>query len=121
MHTAKAAEAKQADAAKAAREAKLALAPVAVFISRTTQKLYVRRGFEAILEAPLTIRNPDRPIGTHVFTAGVGAEGGLRWTAVTIDSGDNAQAGLARVRIQQDVRDRIAPTAWPKSSLIISD
>jgi lipoprotein-anchoring transpeptidase ErfK/SrfK len=118
---AKAAEAKQADAAKAAREAKLALAPVSVFISRTTQKLYVRRGFEAILEAPLTIRNPDKPIGTHVFTAVARAEGGLRWTAVTIDSGDNAQAALDRISIPQDVLDRIAPTAWPKSSLIISD
>src|SRR5204863_659703 len=66
---AKAAEAKRADAANAAREAKLALEPVSVFISRTTQRLYVRRGFEATLEVPVTIRNPDKPIGTHVFTA----------------------------------------------------
>jgi lipoprotein-anchoring transpeptidase ErfK/SrfK len=40
---AKAAETKKADAAKAASEAKLALEPVSVFISRATQKLYVRR------------------------------------------------------------------------------
>src|SRR5215510_1780593 len=53
---AKAAEAKRADAANAAREAKLELQPVSVFISRTTQKLYVRRGFESILEVPITIR-----------------------------------------------------------------
>src|SRR5262245_10133858 len=33
----------QLDAAKAAREAKLSLVPVSVFISRATQKLYVRR------------------------------------------------------------------------------
>jgi hypothetical protein len=118
---AKAAEAKRDDAAKAAREAKLALQPVSVFISRTTQKLYVRRGFEAILEVPFTIRNADKPIGTHVFTAVARAQGGLRWTAVTIDSGDNAQAALDRISIPQDVLDRIAPTAWPKSSLIISD
>jgi lipoprotein-anchoring transpeptidase ErfK/SrfK len=118
---AKAAEAKRDDAAKAAREAKLALQPVSVFISRTTQKLYVRRGVEAILEVPFTVRNADKPIGTHVFTAVARAQGGLRWTAVTIDSGDNAQAALDRISIPQDVLDRIAPTAWPKSSLIISD
>jgi hypothetical protein len=47
---AKAAEARQADAAKAAREAKLVLEPVSVFISRTTQRLYVRRGFEALAQ-----------------------------------------------------------------------
>jgi hypothetical protein len=118
---AKAAEARQADAAKAAREAKLALAPVSVFISRAAQRLYVRRGVEAILDVPVTIRDQDRPIGTHVFTAVARADRGLRWTAVTIDSGDNAQAALDRISIPPDVLDRIAPTAFPRSSLIISD
>jgi len=118
---AKAAEAKQADAAKAAREAKLALEPVSVFISRTAQKLYVRRGFDAILEVPVTIRNPDTPIGTHVFTAVARAQEGLRWTAVTIDSGDNAKAAFDRISIPQEVLERIGPTALPRSSIIISD
>jgi lipoprotein-anchoring transpeptidase ErfK/SrfK len=118
---AKAAEARQADAAKAAREAKLALEPVSVFISRTAQKLYVRRGFDAILEVPVTIRNPDMPIGTHVFTAVARAQEGLRWTAVTIDNGDNAQAAFDRISIPQDVLERIGPTALPRSSIIISD
>jgi hypothetical protein len=118
---AKAAEARQADAAKAARDAKLALAPVSVFISRKTQRLYVRRGFEATLEVPVTIRDQDKPIGTHVFTAVARAGGGLRWTAVTIDGGDNAHAALDRIGIPQDALDRIASTALPRSSLIISD
>jgi hypothetical protein len=118
---AKAAEAKRADAAKAARDAKLALEPVSVFISRTTQRLYVRRGFDATLEVPVTIRNPDKPIGTHVFTAVARAEAGLRWTAVTIDSGDSAQAALERISIPQDVLAALAPSALPRSSLIISD
>ena len=81
----------------------------------------MRRGFEAILDVPVTISNPDKPIGTHVFTAVARGERGLRWTAVTIDSGDNAQAALDRISIPQDVLDRIAPTALPRSSIIISD
>jgi len=113
---AKAAEARQADAAKAAREAKLVLEPVSVFISRATQRLYVRHGFEATLEVPVTIRDQDKPIGTHVFTAVASTDRGLRWTAVTIDSGDNARAALDRISIPQDVLDRIAPTALPRSS-----
>src|ERR1700731_4246397 len=40
---AKAAQMRKADTAKAASEAKLALEPVSVYISRATQKLYVRR------------------------------------------------------------------------------
>src|SRR5215471_3377641 len=129
---AKAAETKKADAAKAASEAKLALEPVSVYISRATQKLYVRRNtnkrspeggevFDATIEAPVTIRNPDKPIGTHVFTAVARNGAGLRWTAVTIDNGDDAKDALDRITIPQDVLDRIAPTALPRSSIIVSD
>jgi len=119
---AKAAKAKKADTAKAAHDAKLALEPVSIFISRAKQRLYVRRGFGANLEVPVTIRNPDEPIGTHVFTAVARTrDGGLRWTAVTIDSGDNAKDALHRVTIPHDVLDRIAPTALPRSLIVISD
>jgi hypothetical protein len=42
-------------------------------------------------------------------------------TAVTIDNGDDAKDALDRITIPQDVLDRIAPTAVPRSSIIISD
>src|SRR5207342_44868 len=130
---AKAAETKKAASAKAASEAKLAVEPVSIYISRATRRLYVRRNthkpapdgggevFDATIEVPVTIRNPDKPIGTHVFTAMARTSGGLRWTGVTIDSGDVAKAALDRITLPQDVLDRIAPTALPRSSLIISD
>jgi hypothetical protein len=128
----KAAETKKAAAAKAANEAKLALEPVSIFISRATQKLYVRRNthkrwpdggevFDSSIEVPVTIRNPDTPIGTHVFTAMARNDSGLRWTVVTIDNGDEAKNALDRISIPQDVLDRIAPTALPRSSIVISD
>ena len=77
--------------------------------------------FDATIEVPVTIRNPDKPIGTHVFTAMARNDAGLRWTAVTIDNGDDARAALDRITIPQDVLDRIAPTALPRSSIIVSD
>jgi lipoprotein-anchoring transpeptidase ErfK/SrfK len=128
----KAAEIKKAATAKAANEAKLALEPVSIFISRATQKLYVRRNthkrwpdggevFDASIEVPVTIRNPDKPIGTHVFTSMTRKDVGLRWTVVTIDNGDEAKNALDRITIPQDVLDRIAPTASPRSSIIVSD
>ena len=131
-NAAKAAATRKADAAKAASEAKLALEPVSVYISRATQKLYVRRNthkqwadggevFDSTIEVPVTIRDPDKPIGTHVFTAMARNDAGLRWTVVTIDNGDDARAALDRVTIPQDVLDRIAPTALPRSSIIVSD
>ena len=64
-----AAETARAAAAEAARQVARQLEPVSVLISRKTQRLYVRQAFEPILESPVTIADPDRPIGTHVFTA----------------------------------------------------
>ena len=130
---AKLAQTKKADTARAASDAKLALEPVSVYISRATQKLYVRRNthkpapdgggevFDATIEVPVTIKNPEQPIGTHVFTAMARNDSGLRWSVVTIDNGDDARDALDRITIPQDVLDRIAPTALPRSSIIISD
>ncbi|HSS84279.1 MAG TPA: L,D-transpeptidase, partial [Reyranella sp.] len=77
--------------------------------------------FDTTIEVPVTIRNPGQPIGTHIFTAMAKSAAGLRWSAVTIDSGDDAKNALDRVSIPQDVLDRIGPTALPRSSIVISD
>ena len=50
------------------REAKRQL-PIAVFISRQTKKLYARQGYAPVLEVPVEISEPDKPLGTHVYTA----------------------------------------------------
>jgi hypothetical protein len=122
---------KQLAAATAARDARLSLVPVSVFISRATQKLYVRRNTQEKLpdagelfdtiELPVTIRNPGQPIGTHVITAVASTDGALRWTAVTVDGAGDAKDALDRITIPQEVIDRFGPTALPRSSIIISD
>ncbi|CAN5223301.1 L,D-transpeptidase [soil metagenome] len=131
--TAKADQSKKAETAKAASEAKLALEPVSIYISRATQTLYVRRNthkpapdgggevFDFSLEFPVTIRNPEQPIGTHVFTAVARNESGLRWTAVSIEDAAGPKDALDRITMPQEVLDRIAPTAVPRSSIVISD
>src|SRR5262249_38326245 len=67
------------------------------------------------------IRNPEKRIGTHIFTAMERDGARLRWTAVTIDSADDAKNALDRITIPRDVLDRIAPTALPRSSIVVSD
>ncbi|MBI5129790.1 MAG: L,D-transpeptidase [Rhodopseudomonas palustris] len=130
---AKAALAKKTEAARLATDAKLALEPVSIYISRDTQKLYVRRNthkpapdgggevFDTSIEVPVTIRDPDRPIGTHIFTAMARSGDGLRWSAVSIDGPGTATEALDRITIPQEVLDRIGPTALPRSSIVISD
>src|SRR5262249_9112193 len=137
------AEAARAAAAEAARELARSLEPVSVFISRKTQRLYVRRAFQPILETPVTITDPDRPIGTHVFTAmeRINGDGGMGGSVVAVNEGQShgrvagadasaregsavepmatepsgAKAALDRITIPKDVLDRIAETASPRS------
>ena len=144
-----AAEAARAAAAEAARQVTRALEPVSVLISRKTQRLYVRQAFEPIFESPVTILDPDRPIGTHIFTAMERTDGetNLRWSVVSLEGGRShgsgasqgradgghgrdvepastdpasAKSALDRIVIPQAVLDRIAGIA-PRSSLIITD
>ena len=64
------------------------MSPVSIFISRKTQRLYVRQSFQPVLESPITIHDADHPIGTHIYTVLDYANGGadLRWSAVSMDS-----------------------------------
>ena len=122
---------------------------MSIFISLKTQRLYVRQAFEPVLESPVAIRDADKPIGTHIYTALEYANAGadLRWNVVTIsgkppkrEPGPNeggrrrgvdrvpfstelapATAALDRVTIPQDIIDRIWEVVAPGSSLIVSD
>ena len=62
--------------------------PVSIFVSRTQERVFVRRGFKALFDLPIKIDEPDRPIGTHIFTA-MGFKGDgktMRWTVVSVPS-----------------------------------
>ena len=63
--------------------------PVSVFVSRKQNRLFVRQGFVPLFELPLTIAAPERPLGTHIFTAMALQDDGaaMRWTVVSIPSG----------------------------------
>jgi L,D-transpeptidase catalytic domain len=121
---ARAAEAERIAALKDSQALARVTSPVSVFISRVTQRLYVRQGFEPVLEIPVTIRDPGEPIGTHIFTVLNDANGGrdLRWSVVSMDRRQGgASAALDRIAIPQDAADRISEVISPGSSLIISD
>jgi hypothetical protein len=91
-----AAETARVAAAEAARQIASELQPVSVLISRKTQRLYVRQAFKPLLESPVTIADPDRPIGTHVFTAAERTtdDAKLRWNVVSL-GGERAPSGAA--------------------------
>src|SRR4030095_16678542 len=109
-----AAEAVRVPAAEAARAATRELTPISVFISRKTQRLYVRRAFEPVMDSPVTIVDADRPIGTHVFTAMErNSDTDMRWSAVTLEGG--------RPQAIVDPADRGHVTRDQYAKLIASD
>ena len=71
--------------------------PVSVFVSRKQSRLFVRQGFVPLFDLPLTIASPERPIGTHVFTAMAlkADKAEMRWTVVSIPSGYPKQTDKA--------------------------
>jgi L,D-transpeptidase catalytic domain len=121
-------ETARAAAAEAARQAARVLEPVSVLISRKTQRLYVRQAFAPIFESPVTIADPDRPIGTHVFTAieRSGGDANLRWSVVSLGSslgsglspgGTIQPHGRARGGIGRDVEPMPADPDSAKAAL----
>jgi hypothetical protein len=84
--------------------------PVQVFVSRKTGKVYVRQGFAPLFDMPVTIADPDKPWGTHVFTAMAIKDGQARWTAVTVPSGyaPKAEHGRGAKKLSQKEIDRRA-------------
>jgi lipoprotein-anchoring transpeptidase ErfK/SrfK len=115
--------------------------PISVFISRKEGKLFVRKGFDPIFNVPVTFEQPDRPLGTHVFTAlALNDDDTMRWNVVTVPTGwtkpsrngkteepatvgkpSSAAEALERVTIPQEATDRISELMSAGASLIISD
>jgi lipoprotein-anchoring transpeptidase ErfK/SrfK len=109
--------------------------PISVFISRKEGKLFVRKGFAPVFDVPVTFERPERPLGTHVFTA-LAAENstGVRWTVMSLGASATAKPktadkakvatpaeALDGIAIPQDALTRISQLMSPGASLIISD
>jgi lipoprotein-anchoring transpeptidase ErfK/SrfK len=67
---------------------------ISVLVSRKEGRLFVRQNFLPLFSVPVTIRNPERALGTHVFTAMESIKDGsaMRWTVVTIPGQHAARA-----------------------------
>jgi hypothetical protein len=83
----------------AERALELQKLPISILVSKADGKVMVRHGFRQIFEAPVTIRDPDRPLGTHVYTALEFKNGGdaMRWQAVSVSASGQSVASSRKV------------------------
>jgi hypothetical protein len=120
---------------------------VAVFVSRKEKKIFVRQGMVPLFDMPITIDDPEAPLGTHVFTLLSDADEATRWNLMTIptDAGyasdyprrrrgrepvaeikplkapSTAAEALDRIQFPKEAVDRISELLIPGSSLVVSD
>lgn len=123
------------DAAKAARAAEVAVEttgaaiktsnagvePVTIFVSHKEGRVFIRQGFVPLHDEPIAISEPERPLGTHVYTAIAASEDGgtLTWMAVTVPSNPPkaAAAGESRKKGKEQVQaPKPQPPHLPASS-----
>ncbi len=124
-------------------------AQVSVFISRKEGRIFIRQDWKEVWEAPVTFRDPDRPLGTHIYTAvdTVADGSAVKWTAITLPAEsqppkeaaargkdkqpvpaqpdgpapETAAGALDRIELPEGARERIAELLWTGGSLIVSD
>src|SRR5215471_9680895 len=132
-----------------AKQAERRLAPVSILVSRKDNKIYIRQALAPVLEAPVTIRDPATPLGTHVFIATSNDGGSLGWSVVSLpgstksveerssrrsresavatsgepepDAALKAAQALERLELPAEVSARMSELVWTGSSLIVSD
>ena len=142
------AEEARREAAAAVKAAERGIEPISVFVSRKAGRVYVRRAWEPVHEAPVTFTDTGRPLGTHVYLAtGAVADGAaLRWLAVSLPSSgsraqrshgrhgkpassvagtvpfqETADGALARFELPEATRRFIADRLWAGATLIVSE
>jgi lipoprotein-anchoring transpeptidase ErfK/SrfK len=138
-----------AKAQAAAKVADRRLSPISVLVSKKDNRIYVRQALAPVFEGPITIRDRDTPLGTHVYIATSHADGSsLDWTVVSyptsrkkvedVGSRRNQRAGehaksdteeatpdpakaLERIEFPVEVSTLISERLWTGGSLIITD
>ncbi len=101
------------------------LSPLSIFVSRKTQRLYIRQGHIKVFDVPVTIREPEKPLGTHLYMSmppepgAQGSQPALRWVVLTVPeagTGDESEGRRRRRRHRGEVEDDAPRVAVPAAS-----
>ena len=94
--------------------------PITVFVSKKEGKVFVRKGFQPVFSAPVTVARPELPLGTHLYTASEAMPDGVsfRWLELSLsdESARRAEAlGEPRGSRSRHVQKTAAP-AVPRTA-----
>jgi hypothetical protein len=137
-------------AAETVKESDRRLEPVSILFSKKEGRVFIRQDWKEVYEAPIAFKDPDRPIGTHLFVAvDADADGKVKWSAISVPSGgtpsddaprkrakndksaepapapapqtDTAAAALERVELPDGVREHMTELVWTGAQVIVTD
>jgi hypothetical protein len=100
-------------ATKAEKEAQLRMSPLSVLVSKKDGRIYVRQGLTPLFDAPASVRDPETPLGSHLYiaTAVDGDGASLKWSVVSLPA-RRAEERRPRRRKMASIADQIG--ALPK-------
>jgi len=85
-------------AANHKKEALRRAMPVSVLISKKDQRIYVRQGLAPVFDAPVGVRDPETPLGSHLYIATAANDDGtaLKWSVVSMPARAAEEQGARR-------------------------
>lgn len=103
--------------------------PLSILISGANRELFALQDGVEVITSPVTITDPDTPLGTHVFVFADQSGGQERWHAVSVGKpaaadgtqGDAASAALKRVQFPSQVSGSLQPLLHPGATMMITD
>ena len=90
-----ASEAEQAsrEAAAGLKAAERGIEPISIFVSKKAGRVYIRQSWVPIYEAPVSFRDAEKPVGTHVYLAVASerSDENLRWLSASLSTSTQAR------------------------------
>jgi hypothetical protein len=103
--------------------------PLSVLISGADRELFALQNGVEVVTSPVTIADPQTPLGTHVFVLAGQTGGQERWHVVSVgrsaagEGGDDATAtaALQRVQIPSQASSALQPLLHPGTTMMLTD
>jgi hypothetical protein len=113
----------------AGAQATPAAGPLGILISGANRQLFALQDGVEVVTSPVTISDPDQPLGTHVFVLVDQTGARERWHAISVGkpppaaggNGSAASAALSRVQIPSQASSALQPMLHPGATLMVTD
>jgi hypothetical protein len=102
-------------------------AVTSILVSSADKSIYVLQNGEIVAQGTVTIANPGKPLGSHVFILQKGDERGFTWVASGFESGKGSRAVkpgtsvVERITPPQDVQEAIDKRMKPGMVFVTTD